>query len=111
MMAEEQLELKAVKARKPASKKPTRVTASREKSASGDGAEQLRCAADRRVGRISEKLADLLEKKALGGDVACAKALLALATSKKRDPKPVKKRKRPSLASRLAAEPAWPEEE
>jgi len=111
MMAEEQLELKAVKARKPASKKQTRATASREKSASGDGAEQLRCAADLRVGRNSEKLADLLEKKALGGDMNSVRVLLALAASKKRDPEPVKKRKRPSLASRLAAEPAWPEEE
>jgi hypothetical protein len=32
-----------------------------------DGAEQMRRAADRRVGRISEQLADLLEGKALKG--------------------------------------------
>jgi len=72
-----------------------------------DGAEQMRRAADRRVGRISEQLADLLEGKALKGDLASAKVLFGLAERKKPIPEPVKKRRGLSPAERLAAQPQW----
>ena len=72
-----------------------------------DGAERLRHAADKRVGRISEQLADLLEGKALKGDLASAKVLFGLAERKKPSPEPVKKRRGPGLAERWAAEPEW----
>jgi hypothetical protein len=80
------------------------------KTARKDGAERLRQAADKRVGRNSEKLADLLTEKALKGDLACAKALVALAVSKKPSLKTVKSRRGPGLAVRLATEPEWKEE-
>jgi hypothetical protein len=76
-----------------------------------NGAEQMRQAADRRVGRISEQLADLLEGKALKGDLNSAKVLFGLAERKKPIPEPVKKRRGPSQAERWAAEPQWQEEE
>lgn len=81
--------------------------ASRNTTARKDGAERLREAADKQVGLNSDKLADLLTKKALEGDLASTKVLVGLAERKK--PKPVRKRKRrgPSLAERLAAEPEW----
>jgi hypothetical protein len=72
-----------------------------------DGAEQMRQAADRRVGRISEQLADMLEGKALKGDLNSAKVLFGLAERKKPIPEPVKRRRGPSLAERLSAEPQW----
>jgi hypothetical protein len=81
------------------------------KTARKDGTEQLRQAADERVGLNSEKLADLLTEKALKGDLACAKALVALAEGKKPIPEPVKKRRGPGLAARLASEPQWRGEE
>jgi hypothetical protein len=62
------------------------------------------------VGRNSEKLADLLTEKALGGDLASAKTLVALAAAKKPIPEPVKKRHEPSYADKLAKEPQWPKE-
>lgn len=72
-----------------------------------DGAERLRLAADKRVGRNSEKLADLLTEKALAGDLASAKVLVGLAEGKKPQPEIKKKRRGPSLAEQLAAEPQW----
>lgn len=72
-----------------------------------DGAERLRQAADKRVGRNSEELADLLTAKALKGDLASTRVLVALAANKKPLPERVKKRHGPSLAQRLAAEPQW----
>jgi hypothetical protein len=84
--------------------------ARRENPSHKDGAERLRQAADRRVGRNSEKLADLLTEKALGGDLASAKTLVALAAAKKPIPEPVKKRHEPSYADKLAKEPQWPKE-
>jgi hypothetical protein len=72
-----------------------------------DGAEQLKRAADKRVGRNSEVLADLLTKKALEGDLASARVLVGLAERKKPREKQVKKRRGPSLAERLVAEPEW----
>jgi len=86
----------------------------RRGAARKDGAEQMRQAADRRVGRISEQLADLLEEKALKGDLASAKALFGLAERKKPIPAPVKRRHGPTQAERWAAEPQWqgePEDE
>jgi hypothetical protein len=88
-----------------------RKGASRVETALEDGAERLRQAADRRVSRNSEKLADLLTNKALAGDLASAKALFGLAAGKKPIPEPVKKRRGPSYAQRLAAEPKWREAE
>ncbi|MFZ1085759.1 MAG: hypothetical protein WAN35_12415 [Terracidiphilus sp.] len=81
-----------------------------EKRAHKDGAERLRQAADKRVGRVSEKLADLLETKALAGNLNSLKVLVMLAERKRPRPEPVKKPRRPSLAQQLAAEPAWQEE-
>ena len=81
------------------------------RTARKDGVERLQEAADRRVGRNSEKLADLLEFKALEGNLASMKVLVMLAGRKKPRPEPVKKPRWPSLAMRLAAEPAWREEE
>src|ERR1035437_7673324 len=77
------------------------------KTSRKDGAERLRQAADRRVGRISEKLADLLTEKALKGDLASARVLFGLAERKKPIQELVKKRRGPGLAARLAAEPEW----
>ena len=55
----------------------------REKAARSDGMEQLRREADIRVGRNAAKLADLLTKTALKGDLNNIKALVALAEKKK----------------------------
>jgi hypothetical protein len=96
-----------------ASRKTRRTTKNRRreradrKTSRKDGAERLRQAADKRVGRISEKLADMLTDKALAGDLACARVLFGLAERKKPIQEPVKKRRGPGLAARLAAEPAW----
>jgi hypothetical protein len=89
-----------------ATKKKTGESAGRKKAARKDGAEQLRWAADRRVGTNSNKLANLLLQKALEGDLASAKVLLSLAEGKK----PIPEVKGPfrSLALRLAAEPQQP---
>jgi hypothetical protein len=79
-----------------------------EETAPLDGAEQLRQAVDRRLSRNSERLADLLEAKALDGDLATTKAMVVLADGKK--PEPVKEPHRPILpwsAAELAAEPPW----
>jgi len=83
------------KARKPTGRK----------AAHKSGAEQLRCAADRQVGRNSAQLADLMTEKALKGNLAYTKALMGFAEGKK--PEPVKKRRGPTLAQRLKAEPQW----
>jgi hypothetical protein len=69
------------------------------------GTEKLRQEADKRVGRNSKELADLLTKKALKGDLAYTKALVGFAEGKK--PEPVKKRRGPSQAERLEREPQW----
>ena len=55
----------------------------RNPGAPGNGAERLRIAADRKLGRNSAKLAEALTKKALEGNLGCAKILLALAEAKK----------------------------
>jgi hypothetical protein len=76
-----------------------------EKAARKDGAERLRQAADREVGRNSAKLAVVLKEKALNGDLASTKMLVALADGKK--PIPEVNRPLTSLVRRLAAEPQW----
>jgi hypothetical protein len=72
-----------------------------------DGAERLRQAANKRLNEISEQLADLLKRKALEGDLASAKTLIALAAAKKPIPEPVKKQSEPSYADKLSKEPQW----
>jgi hypothetical protein len=74
-----------------------------------DGVERLKWAADRQVGRNSQKLAEVMALRAQSGDLASLKALVGLAEGKK--PR-AKKRNGPSLAQLLAAEPEWrgPEE-
>jgi hypothetical protein len=81
--------------------------ARRESPSRKDGAERLRQAADKRVLRNSEKLADLLTARALEGDLASAKTLIGLAAAKKPIPEPVKKRPEFSYAEKLANEPQW----
>jgi len=80
-----------------------------ERAARKDGADRLRQAADREVGRISAKLAVVLKEKALMGDLASTKMLVALADAKKAIPV---KRRGPTQAELWAAEPQWegPEE-
>ena len=78
-----------------------------KKRAHKDGAEKLRQAADRRVGWASEKLADLLEKKALEGNLSSLKVLVMLAERKKPRPEPVKKPRKARLAQRWESEPEW----
>jgi hypothetical protein len=63
------------------------------------GAERLKRAADRKLSRNSAKLAELLTKRALEGDVASAKLLLALAEAKK--PGPVRKKSGPTMTEWL----------
>ncbi len=81
--------------------------ARRESASRMDGVERLRQAANRRVERNFEKLADLLEKKALEGDLASAKTLVALAAGRKPVPDPVKKQRGLTYAQQLAREPQW----
>jgi hypothetical protein len=82
----------------------------RRRPARKSGAERLRCAADRRVGQNSKKLADLLTAKALAGELAYAKVLVGLADGK--TPEPVKNPRLLSLMMQLETEPEWvdPEE-
>ena|SRR5271166_843757 len=109
-MAEALKELSASNARAKASattesKGPKR--ARRESASRKDGVERLRQAADRRVARNSEKLADLLTEKALKGDLGSTKTLVALAAGKKPIPERVRKRRELTYAQQLAKEPKW----
>ena len=117
-MAEAQAELKTGKARKRtgnATRKTTSRTTKNEtrkrtrggKASSQDGLELLRQAADRRLARDSEELADLISEKALTGDLASTKTLVGLAAGKKPLAEQAKKRCGLSEAQRLANEPAW----
>jgi superfamily I DNA/RNA helicase len=71
--------------------------------------ERLQQAADRRVGKNSEELADLLTAKALKGKLANTRFLVGLAEGKKPSETPNKKRRGPSEAQRLAMESEWSE--
>ena len=64
----------------------------REKAARTDGMEQLRREADIRVGRNAAKLAELLTKTALKGDLHNMKALVGLAEKKKKTVEPVQEK-------------------
>lgn len=70
----------------------------RERAASKDGMERLRREADIRVGNNAAKLADLLTKTALKGDLKNIKALVGLAEKKKPE---AAVKKGPSLFVRL----------
>lgn len=85
----------------------TEQQTSRRKTSCKDGVERLRQAADKQVGQNWEELAFLMTAKALSGDLACAKALVALAAGKKPRPKRAKKRPGLTQAQRYAAEPQW----
>ena len=63
-----------------------------EKEANKDGLEQLRREADIRVGRNAAKLAELLTKTALKGDLHNMKALVGLAEKKKKTVEPVQEK-------------------
>jgi hypothetical protein len=114
MMDERQQELRADDEGRTTgrtTKSRTVERASRAKTSRKDGVERLRQEADKQVGQNSEKLASLLTKKALAGDLASTKVLVGLAERKKPRPEPKKKWRGPSLAERLAAEPEWTGEE
>jgi hypothetical protein len=84
-----------------------------EKRSRGNGLKRLQRAADRRLGRASETLADVLLKKAKEGRLESARLLVTLAERRKeRKPQEKKKKKRegPSWAELLASEPEWEEE-
>ena len=91
-------------------RKASVVTEKRRGRASGtsDGAERLRRAVNRRVAKNSNQLADVFTEKALHGDVASARVLMALAGSKTAVTTPAKKRPA-SVARMLALEPQWKE--
>jgi hypothetical protein len=113
-MTEKKRLLSKGKAKRKTDSKTTtakRKQASRKKTTSEDGAERLRQAADKQVGKNSEKLVGLLAKKALEGDLASTRVLVGLAERKNPQAKPATKRHGTSQAERLVAEPEWQEEE
>lgn len=97
-----------LKASEGGGKKAPMAAAKRRGRASGpsDGAERLRRAVNQRVAKNSNQLADVFTEKALHGDVASARVLLALAGSTRPATGPGKKRP-PSVARLLALEPQW----
>jgi len=104
----EKTEGPAVAAAEPEKKEP-------EKRERGNGLKRLQRAADRRLGRASEGLADLLLDKAKAGKVDSTRLLVSLAEGKKeRKPQEKKKNKR-SMGSRqvelLCSEPEWKQPE
>jgi hypothetical protein len=117
MMAETQQEQKAVNTKKKISRSTkgkakagtskTLAEPSRKSRSRVDGAEKLRQAADRLVGEHSEELADLLTRKAVKGDLASARVLVALAEHKKPLPEPAKKRRGRAAAILLSEESGW----
>jgi hypothetical protein len=114
-MAEARRQLKTETAREktgsitnqPKKKEASRLWIVRSKKARKDGAEKLHLAADRRVGKHSEELADRLTEQALKGDVPSTRVLVALAERKKPVLAVVKKRLGPTMAQQLAMEPQW----
>jgi hypothetical protein len=93
---------------------PGVAVAEPEKKERGNGLKRLQKAADRRLGRASEALADLLLDKAKEGKVESTRLLVSLAGRKKeRKPQEKKKKKRagPSLGELLASEPEWKQPE
>jgi hypothetical protein len=111
-MAKEKTKLRTVKAKEKTGSTTTdkpRERASQENAASKGGAELLRQEADKQVGMNSEKLVHLLTAKALKGDLASTRVLVALAERKKQQAERTKKPRGPSSAERLEAEPEWRE--
>jgi len=84
-----------------------------QKKRRGNGLEQLKRAADQRLGNASEALADLLLDKAKEGRMESAQLLVKLAERKK-ERKPQEKKKKKSatslLVEQLCSEPEWVEE-
>jgi hypothetical protein len=108
-MADTVVELKAGTSQEATSNTTgtTKQQTSRRKTPCKDGVERLRHAADKQVGQNWEELSLLLTAKALSGDLASAKTLVALAAGKKPRPKRAKKRRGPTQAQQLAAELPW----
>jgi hypothetical protein len=102
---------KAPSAKNKRAEKPSSAAEVPEKKMRGNGLERLEKAADRRLGQASEKLADLLLKKATKGKVDSARLLVTLAEHRiKRKPQERKKKKKrsgPSWAELLASEPEF----
>jgi len=84
-----------------------------QKKKRGNGLEQLKRAADQRLGSASEKLADLLLDKAKKGKMESTQLLVKLAEGKKKR-KPQEKKKKKSATSllieQLCSEEEWVEE-
>ncbi|MGA7340408.1 MAG: hypothetical protein WBE72_09375 [Terracidiphilus sp.] len=77
-------------------------------AAAEDGMESFRSAAEMQLSIHGDKIAKLIGDKAALGDLNCAKLLVGVAKDKAR--KNTKKKKRgPSMAQRIAAEPPWEE--
>ena len=90
------------------------VAAEPEKRYRGNGLEQLKRAADRRLGLASNELADLLLKKAKEGKVDNTRMLVTLAEHKKVRKPQEKKRKKGSVlpwVEQLCTEPEFVEEQ
>jgi hypothetical protein len=73
----------------------------------GNGAARLRSSASKVVSENSEKLVNLLLEDAKKGKMESARLLVKLAEES--DPPKTRKRRGPSLADKLAAEPQWEE--
>jgi hypothetical protein len=94
-------------ARKAGGSVARKRAARRETPAGVDGLELLREKADQRLARKSTKLAAVLEKKALAGDVPSAKLLMVLAERKRPRELPVKKPSAAAFVYKLETEPRW----
>ena len=94
-------------------KREGQAAAEPDEKSRGNGLKRLKRAADRRLGRASETLADLLLEKAHEGKVDSTRLLVTLAEGKK-ERKPQEKKKKKSQTSlwveQLCAEPEWVEE-
>jgi hypothetical protein len=94
-------------------KREGRTGAESEEKGRGNGLKRLKRAADRRLGRASETLADLLLEKAHEGKVDSTRLLVTLAEGKK-ERKPREKKKKKSQTSlwveQLCSEPEYVEE-
>ena len=73
----------------------------------GEGAEWLRCAIDKLVGQECGRIAKALVEKTIAGNMTGARLLVELSGAKNPLNRPVKKRRGPTLAQQLAAEPQW----
>ncbi len=99
------------KTRQRGVRKAAAAKAKPEKRVRGSGVERLKKAVDKRLGQASEKLADVLLKKALAGKAENTRLMVNLAESKKPRKSPEKKLNGPTVAELLEAEPEWVEPE